>query len=353
MKAELVCPECQGGIKFEAENLLSVCMKCSRSWGFKQGIPSFAEQEYYWNQIEKSEMNQLLQVANEKGYQEALETCLLPKTNEHTYGYALNESRGDFRFLLSHDRKSRVLDIGCGWGSVTSSLARTFGEVVAADTNIDTLQFLRIRARQEQLSNIDLVHIEPLDKAALPFSDGYFDVVVLNGVLEWTGMAVNDKSPDAYQTDALREIKRILNKGGKLYIGIENRIGFQYFLGARDEHSETRFTNLMPRRIADLYMRLKNKGGYRTYTYTMFGYQALLSRAGYGRIQFYLPVRTYRDPEYIIPLQDQGIVNYYLKNCIPRRSFKHQVVYVMTRVLSVLGLFKYFVPGYSIVAEPT
>lgn len=349
MNQLFVCPHCHNNIGCDGKCFY--CVECKSKWNIKYGIPTFAEEEYYWNQIDKSDMKELLQVAKEEGYESALQKCLLPKTNPYVYNYALNESRGDFRFILPLDSQSRILDIGCGWGSVTSALARTCGEVVGADTNIYTLQFLQLRAEQEKLSNIRFAHIEPLDKALLPFPDAYFDLVVMNGVLEWIGTAVTDEKPDHLQNKALREVRRVLKDHGELYIGIENRFGYHYFLGACDEHSELRLTNLLPRWIADKYLHVRMGTAYRTYTYSILGYRSLLSKAGFKATEFYAPVRSYREPEFIIPLGDQKIINYYLANYMSRRTNKHRIVYVFSRILSALRLFKFFVPSYSIVAE--
>jgi ubiquinone/menaquinone biosynthesis C-methylase UbiE len=296
-------------------------------------------------------MVRLLEVANEKGYQRALEECLLPKTTQYVFDYALNESRGDFRFLLPLNNHSRVLDVGCGWGAVTCAFARTSGEVVAADSNIYTLQFLKIRAEQEELDNIKPVNIQPLDDARLPFADSYFDAVLLNGVLEWVGSATKENRPDEIQKKALKEIRRILKPGGKLYIGIENRIGYHYFLGAPDDHTRFKFTNLMPRWLSDKYMKIRTGYGYRTYTYGMLGYKSLLENAGFKKVDFYLPIQSYREPEYLIPLDDQKIINYYLNNHISRRTTRHQIVYFFTRILVAIRIFKFLVPNYSIITE--
>jgi len=49
-------------------------------------------------------------------------------------------------------------------------------------------------------------------------------------VLEWTGYGHDD--PLASQEAVLAEASRVLKWGGTLLIGIENRFGAHYFLGA-------------------------------------------------------------------------------------------------------------------------
>ena len=43
----------------------------------------------------------------------------------------------------------------------------------------------------------------------IPFKDNYFDMVILNGVLEWVGAQTKTGDPLQIQKNCLKEIKRI------------------------------------------------------------------------------------------------------------------------------------------------
>src|SRR5207237_3803804 len=90
--------------------------------------------------------------------------------------------------------------------------------------------------------------------ALLPLASGPCDLALLIGVLEWTGLGADD--PLDRQKAVLAEIRRVLKPGGMLLVGIENRFGAHYFLGAREEHTKPRFSSLLPRPLASAYCRV-------------------------------------------------------------------------------------------------
>ncbi len=97
----------------------------------------------------------------------------------------------------------RVLDVGCGPGSITVDLAARIapGEVVGVDTSAAVLHVARQAAQDAGLAN---VRLQVADAAALPFEDSSFDVVHAHQVLQ-------------HLTDpvaALREMRRVTRPGG-------------------------------------------------------------------------------------------------------------------------------------------
>jgi SAM-dependent methyltransferase len=100
------------------------------------------------------------------------------------------------RIRIAHCRS--LLDLGCGWQTVTRELARRCsGYVVAADLNR-----LALAAQEHRDSPILPV---ACDAARLPFRDGSFDLVFCQFALLW----MNADS-------AVREIRRVLAPGGVL-----------------------------------------------------------------------------------------------------------------------------------------
>ena len=63
--------------------------------------------------------------------------------------------------------------------------------------------------------------------------DGSIDVAIIIGVLEWAGESMRNMSPLDAQLKLLAEIKRLLRKGGRVVVGIENRYGYKYLRGKR------------------------------------------------------------------------------------------------------------------------
>jgi ubiquinone/menaquinone biosynthesis C-methylase UbiE len=107
-------------------------------------------------------------------------------------------------FLLPHLRPGmRLLDVGCGPGSITVGLAEAVapGEVVAIDLAADVLEQARRLAAEKGLGN---VRFERVDLHDLRYPDGAFDAAYAHQVLQHLSRPV----------DALLQMKRVLRGGG-------------------------------------------------------------------------------------------------------------------------------------------
>ena len=106
--------------------------------------------------------------------------------------------------LLPHLRPGlRVLDFGCGPGTITVGLARAVapGAVHGVDMEASQVELARTVAAYHQRDNAEF-HVG--DVADLPFEDGYFDVAHGHNVL----MHIPDVPT------VLSEVKRVLKPGG-------------------------------------------------------------------------------------------------------------------------------------------
>lgn len=110
------------------------------------------------------------------------------------------------RFVLSHLMPGmKLLDVGCGPGTITVDLARLVapGEVVGVDLEPSQIELAQTRAASDKIEN---ARFQAADTYSLPFENDSFDAVFLHGVLE-------------HLTDpiaALREVRRVLKPGGVL-----------------------------------------------------------------------------------------------------------------------------------------
>lgn len=99
----------------------------------------------------------------------------------------------------------RLLDFGCGPGSITLGLAAAVapGEVVGIDIEPSVIEQARAVAAERSITN---VHFEVGSVYALPFPDASFDAAFSRSVLEHL----------ARPLEALREVRRVLTPGGVL-----------------------------------------------------------------------------------------------------------------------------------------
>lgn len=113
--------------------------------------------------------------------------------------------REDYLAGVDFGRGARVVEVGCGSGAVARALAARadVGDVVGVDPSPGFLE----RARELAADLPELSFVEG-DAAALPFDDGWADVVVSHTVLCHV----------AEPAVALAEASRILRPGGRLAV---------------------------------------------------------------------------------------------------------------------------------------
>ena len=173
----------------------------------------------------------------------------MTKSEQYTYGHSAAVTRvhaertaaREAAFFLPHlSPGMRLLDVGCGPGTITLGLAKAVnpGDVVGVDAVQTVLEEARQTASTERLPNL---RFEQADAYKLPFPDHSFDVVFAHTLLEHL------REPRR----ALTEMVRVLAPGG--------------MIGLRDCDWESGIfapENADVRRAAALYARLwRHNGG--------------------------------------------------------------------------------------------
>ena len=301
-------------------------MRCARHGGVGQldddGIWVFDTSDAYWGEVSRESMRAVNRSARREGWRQALRQHVAP-TSPELLRYVENTTRADWYALLPLDRERTVsADVGAGWGANSFGLAPHVRRHYAVEKIAERIEFLALRAQQE-----DSVHVVPVraDLHALPFAPASLDVIAVNGVLEWAGLVdphaapgEPPRSPQTLQEAFLRQLFALLRPGGCLYVGIENRFGRMFWRGAVD-HQGLRFTSLMPRRAAGWYSRLRQARSprtgqvvtdYRAWTYSLAGYVKLFRRCGFEAPQAYAAVPGYNVPTRIVPLATSGPMHY-------------------------------------------
>lgn len=113
----------------------------------------------------------------------------------------------DFPDLSSRVAHHKVLDLGCGASGISLALSELAPEMVCGvDIDKEAIQFAQKQAQQDSLkANMKFL---TYDGKHLPFEDQFFDVILLQDVIEHV------ENPLA----VLSECKRVLNQNGRIYL---------------------------------------------------------------------------------------------------------------------------------------
>jgi SAM-dependent methyltransferase len=311
------------------------------------GIASFADRrDFYYGEIPQSAMVQFRRDMGCMNWEAAIHNlCSSIKEPAFFIEYALSETRAGWMFLLPIQRCPRVLDLGCGPGAISIALAQAGCEVTAMDMTLERLQFLRARAEHLGLRNITAVHGG--DRKALPFPDGSFDVVILNGVLEWVGTSRQGEPRDA-QREFLGEANRVLKEDGHVLIAIENRFSAAYFAGLPEDHTHIKYLSLLPRFLANRIHRQRTGYDYRVYTHSPSGYRKLLSSAGFPDMKLLLPAPDYRKFFAVLdPSQREWIRRFFQRRARGKKALISR--FIPDRILGTTC--KYFAHSYVLLGN--
>jgi SAM-dependent methyltransferase len=131
--------------------------------------------------------------------------ALLEKGREGKFARLLNEQ-------IPYD--ARVVEIGCGTGQLTNFLAIAHRRVLGVDICLNSLRLAQ-RFRSEH--GIDRATFAQMNLFRPALKDGFFDVVISNGVLHHT----------ADCRGAFRRISRLARPGGYVVVGLYNAFSRQ------------------------------------------------------------------------------------------------------------------------------
>jgi 2-polyprenyl-3-methyl-5-hydroxy-6-metoxy-1,4-benzoquinol methylase len=134
----------------------------------------------------------------------------------------------------------RVLDLGCGHGTLAIELASRGADVVGVEPG---QQWREVAiARAAEMPNLQVSFIDA-DATCLPFDDSSFDYIISLQVLEHV------KRP----YHVAPEVRRLLRPEGKALISCENYLAF------REPHYKIFWLPLMPKWLGAIYLKVRKR----------------------------------------------------------------------------------------------
>lgn len=190
--------------------------------------------------------------------------------------YHLSHIRENILSWYPFSQQDSILEIGSGCGAITGVLCKKAKNVVSIELSKRRAQINY--ERHKDFDNLEII-VGNLNDIVL---NKRFDYVILNGVLEYAMSFTKGNSP--FET-FLKNLKKYLNRSGKIIIAIENRLGLKYFSGAAEDHTKNYFLGLNS---------YKNNNQVRTFSKSEL--KLLLEDCGFLYQKFYYPYPDYKFP---------------------------------------------------------
>lgn len=344
----LTCPRC--GCEITRSETEWQCLGCSKRWPIdSDGVLRMSQDNYSFS-ADKVATLDLLDELRHLSLEEFLaDTERLEKRyKDYVYDYCLNPWRADWMSLGDFSDQI-ILDLGCGYGSVSIPIAsRRPKLVIAIDATLERVKFLSIAAKKKRVNRILPIHGNVLE---MPLSPGSIDAILMVGFLEYAGGFYSRRDLPARkgQLRFLKQVRNLICEGGAVWVGIENQLSPIHLFG-RTYHGEIPFTPLLFKSMANVIHRMFTKKPYQTLLWTRKGYRRLFHAAGLESIRFYYAFPNYKNPTFIASTDDNNIISHYLTNRVGK-TYARRTLLKFVGVLDKLRLAGMFSPSFYITAR--
>lgn len=279
----------------------------------------------------------LVKDASTSGWQEALYNYALVQVRN---GVSVTEDQrsADWVCLLPSCKHLVSLVVGCGLGTIPLTLAEFYEKVYVIDPVPEKIEFLNIRAQQQNIKNIIAEKLNHYFNAS--FKSEYFDLVSIKSMAECGSSSIPVITKPSFEDVASRTFQ-LLKKGGLAHFNIENRLSVQRLLRKTDA---------------------KKPHG----LYTVNGYKRVLTNAGFSDIRIYSPLPHHEGiPMFYLPLDRNNMFDYFFGNIFrlfdmvsPEMKQQHVLEYLLaksgvtiSRSLGLNKILKNFFSGFMIITK--
>ncbi len=235
----------------------------------------------------------LLSVLNKTQDLRWCSTELQAHCNNWVMQYHLSPLRSQVISALSLPESGPILEIGCGCGAISRYLGDCGYSVDAIEGSDQRAALARHRCK-----GLDHVQIYHANARKLNLPSRHYAAVLFIGVLEYAGaFAEQGISPEQEVVAALQQVIPALQDHGVIIIAIENRLGFKYIAGAREDHYAVANIGLYdyPAHDGALWQRY---GGIKTWDLQQW--TTLIDQVGGLHKRLYYPFPDYKLPQVLL-----------------------------------------------------
>jgi len=268
---EAVCPACRGQLALT--DTVLACTACRRGFALVAGIPDLrltadeedlARARRLEEQFDQFDFVGLLREASPRGSlppnlfrrvvarQQTLEAASVASLQ------ALDNERG-----TAVGGRDRFLEIGCGTGALSTTVAARGAQVVATDRSLAGLVLAKKRSLEARITSVRFVCCAG---EALAFPPESFDIVAAGDVIEHTRR----------QRELLAACRTVLAPRGILFLATPNRFSLSL-----EPHVRLWGIGFLPRGVARRYVHARRKVHYDIYSLSARQLRALLTSQGF------------------------------------------------------------------------
>ncbi len=193
--------------------------------------------------------------------------------NYYPYHYVLSYLRENLFSWYPFKEDASLLEVGAGYGQLTSLFTRKVKHVVSIEPNDLMAEIVANRSNESIIIDSDFNNIEVNEK---------FDYIILCDNFEYAKSFIDSENP--YE-DYLKYLKTFLKEDGVILLAINNRLGLKYFAGFKEEHINQLFTGI------DGYPNIDY-----VETFSKSQLQNIIESAGFENYKFFYPY-----PDYVFP----------------------------------------------------
>lgn len=201
---------------------------------------------------------------------------VLKRNNHYEYHYFLSPLRHNLFQWYPFKKDGSLLEIGAGYGQLTSLFTEKLDHVVAVEETESKCNIISKRAENATVLLSKLNDIQVDEK---------FDYIVLCNVFEYAKSFFKSENP---YVDYLNYLKKFLKDDGIILLALSNRLGLKYFSGFKEEHTNQLFSGINGYENAD-YVQ----------TFSKTEISEIINTAGFSNYKFFYPYPNHEFTELI------------------------------------------------------
>ena len=257
----------------------------------------------------------------------------------------MNPDIANWKFFLPITNKSNILELGAGFGAITSVLAHQCKHIIAIDSVKERAEFMIRRFKQDGIENVTVLNKAPYE---IPMLLRQTNIVIVN---ELYGSEIIEKSLKKRKFKMLQFYKALfenLTKDGYMIVSFKNCFSLSQIKRFSRLLADSKTKNVARSLLKYKMGNLDILGNTFMRSLSLRINKTLLKEAGFKDLKILCPLPNYNNPKFLIPYDDT-LFAYHRKhfNSSHNKIIRQKILLLM----AVLGIEKHIVDSYIIICR--